>query len=620
MSFFSFMTSFVTSVETFRTLLVMTIIGAMITAVLFLVKPLIKNRLPKTTQYYLWLVALVAFLLPTSAIIAIPAEWRSPSISNAVAWYVVTAEDVDKRIEPYERSDSAGYIGIPEEYQETVDALVPEPWVTEAVDWAKILWYMGALVSLSLCIFSYCVYNETIIQKHNKRAMPRHESMLAELTAKPPRLFLNAKAASPMLIGLFRPAIILPDREYSDEQLRAVLLHELTHLRRKDILVKWLSVIACSLHWFNPLVWLARRELDRACELACDEAVIRKLDAAGRQSYGDTLIAVAADAKMPRTVLSTTMCERKKSLKERLGAIMKHKKTTRPAVICSAGLVILLAGCAAILGAGAGTQADEFFFRPGERLEIARFDALATSDYADVTVKFVESEGPVEVLISVEQDGAESQEKTIKIAESATFIVNGYVDTAVCAEVTEIDKNVSGDATFESSISASQGVPSPTAAPEPPGEIPDNPDVPQEVIDAAVEFVKNDYETGIIGLEYARENGAEFDNWRIYYIEHAYRYDDTGVDVYRFEWRVHTTTPDKIVLAGGMDLDSDGWLLDTYPHSWYLIFRDTGGKPAFLTVMMENDCVPGDDMFTQDMLNRIGKSGSADENTPLRRR
>jgi hypothetical protein len=63
-------------------------------------------------------------------------------------------------------------------------------------------------------------------------------------------------------------------------------------------------------------------------------------------------------------------------------------------------------------------------------------------------------------------------------------------------------------------------------------------------------------------------------------------------------------------------LDSDGWLLDTYPHSWYLIFRDTGGKPAFLTVMMENDCVPGDDMFTQDMLNRIGESGSADENTP----
>jgi beta-lactamase regulating signal transducer with metallopeptidase domain len=60
MSFFSF----VTSVETFRALLVMTIAGALIAVVLFAVKPLIKNRLPKTAQYYLWSVALAAFLVP----------------------------------------------------------------------------------------------------------------------------------------------------------------------------------------------------------------------------------------------------------------------------------------------------------------------------------------------------------------------------------------------------------------------------------------------------------------------------------------------------------------------------------------------------------------------------
>jgi hypothetical protein len=102
-------------------------------------------------------------------------------------------------------------------------------------------------------------------------------------------------------------------------------------------------------------VWFVHREIDRACELSCDEAVIRSLDASGRQNYGDTLIYVAAESKTPRAVLSTTMCEDKKDLKERIVAIMKNKKSTRAAIIVSAVLIVgaVLAACA--LGAGNGS-------------------------------------------------------------------------------------------------------------------------------------------------------------------------------------------------------------------------------------------------------------------------
>jgi beta-lactamase regulating signal transducer with metallopeptidase domain len=390
--------SFLTNIETFRALLVMTITGAAITAALFAVKPLMRNRLPKTAQCCLWLVALAAFLVPASAFIAVPADAPMPPVSSAVNWYVVTAEEIGARIEPYERTDGNGYAGVPEEYRETVDALAMKPWVPESVDWAKMLWCIGALVSLSIFVLSYHAYLESVVKKHNREALPEHTSMLAALAAKPPRLYINAKATAPMLIGLFRPKIILPDREYSDGQLRSVLLHELTHLRRKDVLVKWLAVIACSLHWFNPIVWLARRELDRACELACDEAVIRKLDADGKQSYGDTLIAVAADSKMPRTVLSTTMCERKKSLKERLGAIMSYKRHTRAAVIVSAALIIgaILAACA--LGAGSGAENIVLIATIEEIYENAILVAVENAaevgfDIADVDISNVEPFG-----------------------------------------------------------------------------------------------------------------------------------------------------------------------------------------------------------------------------------
>lgn len=125
------------------------------------------------------------------------------------------------------------------------------------------------------------------------------------------RLYKNATVETPILIGFFRPAVILPDKKYEDKKLRNILIHEMIHMKRYDILVKWLLIFIGSIHWFNPLVYFVRREINKACELACDESVIKRFDISEMQLYGDTLIAVAADSirKMP---LSITMFDDKK--------------------------------------------------------------------------------------------------------------------------------------------------------------------------------------------------------------------------------------------------------------------------------------------------------------------
>jgi beta-lactamase regulating signal transducer with metallopeptidase domain len=346
MNFFSFLSEFGTKIETFRALLVMSITGSVVAALLLLVKPLVKSRLPKAAQYYLWLVVIAAFLVPFSRLVLLPLNTaETPTIAGTVDWYVADNAEIFERVKPYAVTAPDGVVGYPDENMAIIDDLVPEPWIVGLIDWLKLIWVLGAYTSLTVFACSY--YRFILLLKRNNAA--------TDIPCKIP-VYRNAEAATPMLIGLFRPAIVLPDRGYTDEQLRAVLLHELTHLRRRDILVKWLSVLACSLHWFNPLVWLARRELDRACELACDEAVIAGLGADGRQAYGDTLIAVAADAKIPRVVLSTTMYERKKSLKERLGSIMAYKRTTTPAVLLSAALIVLVGVGAVLLGAGSGER------------------------------------------------------------------------------------------------------------------------------------------------------------------------------------------------------------------------------------------------------------------------
>ena len=345
------------SYDALRTIITMSITGSVIAIILFILKPLVRNRLPKSVQFYLWFVVLVALVVPISRFIVLPDSTSNvPAISKAVDWYVVSNEDIFERIRPYEAENSDDFIGIPESNMAEVEALIPDTWVPEAVDWFRLSHYIGVIIYLA---FIYCSYNAftSKIKRRNTTAAAEENAVLAELCGnrRIPLLYRNSLAATPMLIGVFHPAIILPDREYTNEQLRAVLLHELTHLRRKDVLVKWLTVLVSALHWFNPIVWLVRREIDRACELSCDEAVIRNLDTDGKQNYGETLLYVAADSKTPHAVLSTTMCEEKKALKERLGAIMKSKKHTRLAIIVSAVLIIAIGGTAVVLGAGRAT-------------------------------------------------------------------------------------------------------------------------------------------------------------------------------------------------------------------------------------------------------------------------
>jgi len=345
------------SYDALRTIITMSITGSVIAIILFILKPLVRDRLPKSVQFYLWFVVLVALVVPISRFIVLPDSTSNvPAISKAVDWYVVSNEDIFERIRPYEAENSDDFIGIPESNMAEVEALIPDTWVPEAVDWFRLSHYIGVIIYLA---FIYCSYNAftSKIKRRNTTAAAEENAVLAELCGnrRIPLLYRNSLAATPMLIGVFHPAIILPDREYTNEQLRAVLLHELTHLRRKDVLVKWLTVLVSALHWFNPIVWLVRREIDRACELSCDEAVIRNLDTDGKQNYGETLLYVAADSKTPHAVLSTTMCEEKKALKERLGAIMKSKKHTRLAIIVSAVLIIAIGGTAVVLGAGRAT-------------------------------------------------------------------------------------------------------------------------------------------------------------------------------------------------------------------------------------------------------------------------
>lgn len=173
--------------------------------------------------------------------------------------------------------------------------------------------------------------------------------------------------------------------------------------------------------------------------------------------------------------------------------------------------------------------------------------------------------------------------------------------------------------------------PPPTETIAPVGIIAQGIDVPGEVLDAAIEYVEGRLARAAEhsgALEFVdgqwREKDLgplpEFDHWRIEGIETCYDAKALGeltVDVYRVDYRLHTTTPERVVLAGGMELDEEGWLLDTYPESTYLVFLLNYSTPHHFVTMI-NDCAPGSALFDETLLSHMedSLSGQSGETPP----
>lgn len=112
-----------------------------------------------------------------------------------------------------------------------------------------------------------------------------------------PALWTCVDVHSPMLVGVLRPRLILPAEDMDRETLAYAILHELTHFKSRHIWLKALVLWVCALHWFNPLVWLMARSVERATELDCDERVLQTLPKEHRAAYSRTIVDAAAGWK-----------------------------------------------------------------------------------------------------------------------------------------------------------------------------------------------------------------------------------------------------------------------------------------------------------------------------------
>lgn len=213
-------------------------------------------------------------------------------------------------------------------------------------------WVAGVLVSLGLPLVRYGLFLRSY-RKKRLPPLPEDQALLNRLCPdSPPGLWCVPGLSTPLLMGYFYPVILLPQTAYVSqgrkEELTYILQHELGHLRRHDILLKWTAAVVTSLHWFNPLMFFVRRSLSQACELACDERVVRTMDKAGRIRYSESLLTLAMGPRRPAPLLTTALHQDGRNLKRRLLRVLEHRPSTKISVVlgCTAVTGCLLCGAA----------------------------------------------------------------------------------------------------------------------------------------------------------------------------------------------------------------------------------------------------------------------------------
>lgn len=298
---------------------------------LLLAKGWLRRRVRAKALYVIWLLLALRLAVPVDlSLPEPPVEVEAPELSVALT-VPAPGMTVDGE-SPWTGQDTRPQT---EEYW----AESPRVPVTVVL---SALWLTGALAAALIQGGGYLLARRDLLRS----ARPAEEETQALVGRAAARLGLKrpiavrrtSRVRTPMVLGLVRPVLLLPQEAEPDG---LVLCHELTHLKRRDLWYKALLTAACWLHWFNPLVWWMSRAASENLELCCDGDVTAGQDAAFRQRYGELLLSAGEEGRGP--TLSSRFGGSGRTVKERLANLFLTKRRGR-ALACLAVAAVALLG------------------------------------------------------------------------------------------------------------------------------------------------------------------------------------------------------------------------------------------------------------------------------------
>ncbi len=256
----------------FREILSMSFTAGFCVLAVALVRLFLKKT-PRVFSYALWAVVLFRLLCPFSfeSVVSLIPSTQAVQPTGRTGLPFEAATNIPVIDTPVNE-----YLGS--HYYEGVT--VPAGFSVDFMTVLSIVWLAGCLVLLGMSLIS----------------LFRLKKRLRNAVLEEGRVYHAKGLETAFVLGIFRPKIYLPEG-LSGKEREYILLHEQTHIRRGDHIVRILAFAALCLHWFNPLVWLAFFLSGRDMEMSCDEAVLKKLGNGVKKDYSASLLSLASGRK-----------------------------------------------------------------------------------------------------------------------------------------------------------------------------------------------------------------------------------------------------------------------------------------------------------------------------------
>lgn len=303
-------------------LLVMTLSGSTLTAVSWILRRLIRDRIDAKLYYLLAKAAVLYYLVPL------------PFLKK---WY----EEIIRIVVP-ERQVELVKMGITQvpltwtKYVVRVDGRTYMNSYTHIQRAVVIIWLLVACIMMMDRMADYLKKSRLIARYVETAMSKRHEAVLANIkeqygVRRRVLLYQGENGKPSLTFGIFRP-VILCGKEIESREGELVLRHEMAHIRRLDTVWKMVVQFMKILYWWNPIVWLLCDEFDRVCEMSCDEAAVLGEPEEERKVYVRLLIEEAQNEEKPASISlrwKAGFAPNKRRLKERMDNLMKNRRWNR---------------------------------------------------------------------------------------------------------------------------------------------------------------------------------------------------------------------------------------------------------------------------------------------------
>lgn len=256
-------------------------------------------------------------------------------------------------------------------------------WIVRAsgsIVWGLfIIWAIGFLLVFGWKMITHLSFRQKILKDSEDVRDPEILAVLQQevINANYPRpkfrLVYSTHVNSPLSVGLFRRStrIVLPNKEFSEEELKLIFKHELVHIGRQDAWSKFFLMFCTAMCWFNPLMWIAMRKSADDLELSCDETVLLGCCETVKRQYAELILETAGDDRGFTTCLSAGAS----AMRYRLKAIMQPVKRRSGALTVGLIVFVLYMSCGYVALAYGEHKGSEVIFS-GQELSLFTLDRV----------------------------------------------------------------------------------------------------------------------------------------------------------------------------------------------------------------------------------------------------